>query len=1488
MGTKQIYVLQIEDNPDDAFLITTMIQDQEKEHEQRQPITVINAASLTEGLDVVEREAIDIVLLDLGLPESSGIGTLELFRQKAPGVPVIILTGLDDESFALNAVQTGADDYLVKGNISPETLTRAIRYAYGRNTAAIALTESEQRFSAVIQSASDAVLIIDGEGKVVSCNRSAEKMFGYSDSKLVGQPFQMIIPEAYRMGHADGLQRLLHGGTLHKIGRTVEMHALRQDQSEFPIELSLTTWQLKDDQFFSAFIHDISERKESEKALAESQRQLSTLLDNLPGMAYRRKNDAEWTMELVSNGCLALTGHPPESLINNAKISYRELIDPQDLPQMSEVLHEQLQANQVFHLTYRIKTAADIEKWVLEQGRGVPSENGQGLAVEGFITDITDRVLAEEEVLQGKEHYQSLFEGVPVGLYRTSRDGEILDINRTLIEMVGFPDRKTAMSYLATSGYVDPADRTIWQERMDRAGVVEHFETRWRRQDGGIIWVEESARVIRDPSGQALYYEGSATDITARKQTELALKQSEEKYRVLFENMLDGFALHEIVLDDAGRPVDYIYLDANHAFEEMTGLRVADILSRPVTEVLPGIENDLADWIGKYGEVALAGTELRFEMYSEVLEKWYAIVAFSPRKGQFATIFQDITARKKAEEEQQASMQREQSLHEISKALTGTLDLEQVLTLILANLTRIVRCDTVSVQLVEGDRSEIVACHGFERPDEVVGHSFAIGEEFPNYAVIKDGKAYAYDDIEEAFPCFQQNNPSSVRRIHAWLGVPLIIDQKVIGMLTLDRFEAIPFLPDVIEITTRFAAQAAVALNNAQLYKILTESEASFHDIFEGVQDAILVEALDGAILDANARACELYGRSRESLLSMNAAELVPEEALLVLLDQNVDPEQSVSTFETTNLHSDGTPIPVEITFRRSEIAGVPVQLVVVRDITDRKRAESEIQQKINRLEALRMIDMAIVGLTDLDSSLRIFLEQLMRELKVDAACILLRNEENGRLEFASSIGFRTNALQYTSLAIGEGYAGRAAQDMRPMFIDDLETQGAHFSTSAEFESEGFKAYYAIPLFIRGEVFGVIEIFHRSGLDPNQDWVQFLDMLVTQASIAIDNATLFTRLQDQNASLAVAVADATQELRQSHRRLEVILNNSPDTILLVTTDGLIESANDSIEPMFKYEPREVEGQRIDALIASNTEQKAGDPVEDVLRSSAPRSWESNAARKDGTSFEAEIVFAPIRVNMIVTAFVCTIRDITAWKELDRMKDGFVSNVSHELRTPITSLRLNHSLLTKDPENVGKYLDRFDREIGRLTLLIEDLLRLSRLDQGQIKLNPEVVDLAHLIESTIQDRVPMAEAKQLELVFVPGKDPPAVNADAGLIGQVLSILVTNAIHYTPAGGHVKVRQVQGDLGSFTWSGFSVEDDGPGISPEDLPHLFERFYRGKVGRDSGAPGTGLGLAIAQEIVHRHHGQLDVASPGIPGQGTVFTVKLPLNDNPGELEK
>jgi two-component system phosphate regulon sensor histidine kinase PhoR len=268
----------------------------------------------------------------------------------------------------------------------------------------------------------------------------------------------------------------------------------------------------------------------------------------------------------------------------------------------------------------------------------------------------------------------------------------------------------------------------------------------------------------------------------------------------------------------------------------------------------------------------------------------------------------------------------------------------------------------------------------------------------------------------------------------------------------------------------------------------------------------------------------------------------------------------------------------------------------------------------------------------------------------------------------------------------------------------------------------------------------------------------------------------------------------------------------------------------------------------------------------------------HAVRKDGVEFDIQLALAPILENRKVVGVVCDIHDVSTFREGERLKDNFVSNVSHELRTPITSMRLNTTLLRGNPEKQDVYLDRLMRDLDRLGQLIEDLLQLSRLDQRRGDLVFRPLDLNAWASSLIEDYRVLAGDKQQTLTLTQQPGLPPVEADGGFLGQVLGNLLNNAINYTPPGGKIFVSTDIREADGKAWAGFTVRDTGPGFLPEEQERLFERFYRGRAGRAARAPGPGLGLALAREIVGLHHGEIEIHSTGIEGEGALFRIWLP----------
>jgi len=231
--------------------------------------------------------------------------------------------------------------------------------------------------------------------------------------------------------------------------------------------------------------------------------------------------------------------------------------------------------------------------------------------------------------------------------------------------------------------------------------------------------------------------------------------------------------------------------------------------------------------------------------------------------------------------------------------------------------------------------------------------------------------------------------------------------------------------------------------------------------------------------------------------------------------------------------------------------------------------------------------------------------------------------------------------------------------------------------------------------------------------------------------------------------------------------------------------------------------------------------------------------------------------------------------------LDRLQRAFVrerhftADAAHELRTPLTVLKGHIGVTLGRPRSPADYehtLRDLEREVDRLIRLSTDLLFLSRLDQGRLPWQPEVLDLGELLTAVVEQVQPLAKEKGLVLTTTIASDL-SVEGDADQLIRLFLNLLDNAIKYTPAGGQITV-QAQCDR---TGIDIAVHDTGPGIPPQDIPHLFERFYRVDADRSRKTGGAGLGLAIAYEIARWHNGTLNAQSE--PGQGTTFTVRLPV---------
>jgi two-component system, OmpR family, phosphate regulon sensor histidine kinase PhoR len=358
-----------------------------------------------------------------------------------------------------------------------------------------------------------------------------------------------------------------------------------------------------------------------------------------------------------------------------------------------------------------------------------------------------------------------------------------------------------------------------------------------------------------------------------------------------------------------------------------------------------------------------------------------------------------------------------------------------------------------------------------------------------------------------------------------------------------------------------------------------------------------------------------------------------------------------------------------------------------------------------------------------------------------------------------------------------------------------------------------------------------------------------------------EQAREINRLRDQE--------ELSSERAEAQR--QALFNSMAEGFLLLDRNGRVQTINQSLRQFFSLEG-DVRGKTILETLRSH---ELLELWEQVQRESHVRRFEVEFPGKNARSFEVSAAILPGRAGGI-DGGVFIFHDMTRIKQLENTRREFVANVSHELRTPLTLIKgFVETLIDgakNDPQLSERFLQTIDKHTDRLTFLIEDLLTISRLESGQIVLNQQPIQLREVVERVVDDLESRAAERKIALHNEVPAEIEAL-ADADRLQQVLFNLTDNSIKYGRAEGAVWITANKRGDGMIE---MCVRDNGPGIPPESVERVFERFYRVDKARSREQGGTGLGLAIVKHIIQSHHGEVWLKSQ--LGAGSAFYFTLP----------
>jgi PAS domain S-box-containing protein len=658
--TSHYSVLVVEDNQDLVMGLRDFL------HHDGYDVT--DAGTVAGAIELIRTQRFNAIILDLGLPDGDGFQVLKETQRLDPSLPIVVVTAHISHDRTVGALSEGAFAYLTKP-YHQEELRQILRRAVGVKELAVKveqtehlLSQSEERFRSLVDSATDAIIVSDHRGVVLSWNRSASNLFGYADEEVTGQRLTMLMPARYHQAHEQGLARMESAGKGRVTGAVIEVHGLKKDGTEFPIELSLATWKSAGNSYYSGIIRDISDRKKAELAVHESQAQFQQLVEHISEVFWMT-DPSKQQMLYVSSGYEKIWGRSCKSLYASPQ-SWLDAIHPEDRARVLDAaLHKQ--AVGTYNETYRILRPDGTIRWICDRAFPICDSSGIVYRIVGLAEDVTDQMQVQEFLRTSQVRLELVIQGSHDGFW----DGPVSP-NRSwnsprtpvwwsprLKTMLGYTDEEFPDVLESWASRLHPEDR-------DRvfAAVTAHIERRapydleYRllTKTGMYGWFHARGQAICDKTGQVIRLAGSLRDVTDRKLAEDALRRSEQLLHAIVNNTTTVIYV---------KYADGKFLLINRRFEELFDITMEQIVGRTDHDFFP---KDIADAFRANDMAVLKrNTAMEYEEYAPHSDGLHAYISIKfplrDQKGDpyaICGISTDITERKRLEHSLRAHEQQ--------------------------------------------------------------------------------------------------------------------------------------------------------------------------------------------------------------------------------------------------------------------------------------------------------------------------------------------------------------------------------------------------------------------------------------------------------------------------------------------------------------------------------------------------------------------------------------------------------------------------------------------------------------------------------------------------------------------------------------------------------------------------------------------------------------------------------------------------------------
>ena len=1329
--------------------------------------------------------------------------------------------------------------------------------------------EKLRMMAEMLDIAPSSITVHDMQGQFLYANRKTFSLHGYDEGEFMALNLhELDVPQSQKLIE-ERLRRIQDEGEAE-----FEVEHFRKDGSRFPLRVytKLTRW--GDVPAAISVAADITERKEAEEELRNSERRFRDVVSSIPGAVYQFERHPDGSVEMVfmSEGAVGLFERPLETLLDSSTI-FQDL-HPDDLPAMWSSIEESARTMQQWSLEYRVFLDNGEIKWI--RGVSNPGQCPDGsVRWNGVLLDVSDLKKTQEALASMNARQGALLAAVPDIIIEVNVDKVYTWGNQAGIGFFGDDCiGKEASHYFV--GEQNTYEVVAPLFTGDESTI--YVESWQRRKDGEERLLAWWCRVLKDSQGNATGAISSARDITETRQRE----------EMLFLRSLVLDQIHDhVTITDLNGVITYV----NQATEKTLGCPRDEIVGRTthvygedpkqgatqhhiLTETL-----EHGAWRGEVVNKAADGREVIMDCRTQV------VVDAVGRRIALAGIATDITAYRQSEGEKQLNARRTAALLELSQ------------------MSHEPEKDVVAFALEEAVEitGSTFGYLAFLGEDELVQHMHswsreAMGEcpmrEEPLLCPVKTsglwGEAVSQRKVVirndwTAANSLRKKGPVGQVHLERHLSLPLLDDGRIVLVLGVANKKA-PYQNNDVQQLTLLMDGLWKVLKARRALNALRESEERFRSIAEQTRDFIALTDTQGFITYASAMSEELFRGRPDDMWGRHFKEFLDERAVpsaMTAFREAMQVGQRSKSLELLMKRLDGTTFWGELNGAAFQSAGLQGSLVVIRDITERKRSEIVERQRLVRLECESTATAAIAvspALAEgrLEELAVEVTEAVYRALGVKRAGVWLFVKGGTCLTCVDKYNSDTKVHSSGQVLLEEEFHNEFAVLKSSKYVD------AHDALTDP-RTAGYVEGYLKPNSITSMLDAVIRL---EGRTLGRVCLEHVNMLHAWEE---DEITFACQLADQ-----VALTLLNRERRraeQERERFMWAIEQAAEAIVITDMKGTIEYVNPAFERITGYAPVEAIGQNPRIL-------KSGEHAEDFYREMWARLtkgqvWTGRLVnkKKDGTFYTEEAVISPVRDKAGKTVnYVAVKRDITNELNLeDQLRQAqkmeavgqLAGGVAHDFNN-LLQVILGYCDVAMDEVRANDLASMAVGEIleagNRAAVLVSQLLAFSRqqvLEMKVANLNDTVGDTLKMLRRVIGEHI--------DLVFHAGQPLGSVLVDAGQIGQILTNLCVNARDAMPDGGTItittenfRIDETFCEARPYARTGdyvlLSMMDTGSGMDAATIKRAFEPFFTTKeVGK-----GTGLGLSTVYGLVKQHNGFVHMESE--LGKGTVVNIHIP----------